>query len=639
MVEAPPGPLLCIAGAGSGKTRTLTYRVARLLETGFAPDSILLLTFTNRAAREMVGRVTELCGKLIDPKRLQGGTFHHAAYALVREFAPVLGLPSKLSVLDRGDASELMETVVAELGLANGPRRFPKGDVLVDVCSSAINTQTSIPRVLATRMPQFLPLEDAVIAAARGFTQRKRAQGLLDFDDLLLYWKQLLVDHPEVRARLQQRFRAVLVDEYQDTNRIQGELVDLLAAGHGNVTVVGDDAQSIYSFRGADLSNLIEFPARYPGTRVCRLTRNYRSSPEILALANASIAHNQRQFPKELVSARPPGMAPALVPLRDALQQAEFVGQRVVELHADGVPLSEMAVLYRAHAQVLEVQLELARRGLPFTVRSGLRFSETAHVKDVLAFLRLLANPSDELAFKRVLKRVPGVGPQSAHALFLVCGKLAGGAPTLEALLSEAFLEASPAKSRAGLAALTAQLRTLEGLRTSPGELIRTLLEGGYREALLLEYGADGEARIQDLESLASFAAQYREVEPFLTEIALLTDLSGDRPRPTDPEERVVLSSIHQAKGLEWRVVFVIGLAEGRFPSARSMREQAELEEERRVFYVACTRAGDELYLTHPLIAEAGDRERRLLGPSTFIQELGGDPPVYERIEIETQPA
>ncbi|HMC35938.1 MAG TPA: ATP-dependent helicase, partial [Myxococcales bacterium] len=332
---SPQGPTLVIAGAGSGKTRTLTYRVARLIEEGVAPDRILLLTFTNKAAREMMARVAALCR--IDGRKLVGGTFHHVAHGLLRDHGARLGYGDQFGLLDREDAKDLMASATADLGLGVGQRRFPRADVLVDLYSTAVNTQRPIADVLARERPQFGALEEEILRVARRFAERKTQMNAMDFDDLLMNWKRLLVEVPQTCQVLQGKFDAILVDEYQDTNLLEGEIVDRMAALHRNALVVGDDAQSIYSFRGAHFENILAFPERYPECRQFKLTVNYRSTPQILALANHSIACNARQFPKQLSACREDGVLPALVPLRDVHQQAEFVAQRILELREEGI--------------------------------------------------------------------------------------------------------------------------------------------------------------------------------------------------------------------------------------------------------------------------------------------------------------
>jgi DNA helicase-2/ATP-dependent DNA helicase PcrA len=636
VVEAGEGPILVIAGAGTGKTRTLTWRVARLVADGVAPESILLLTFTNKAAREMLRRVEEVCR--VDTRRIAGGTFHHVAHDLLRAHGEALGYARGYSILDREDGRDVMTAAIADCGLAVGARRFPKADVLVDLVSMAVNTQTPLADVLATRRPQFVPLTEEVLRVARRYAERKHALNAMDFDDLLLNWKILLAEHEPVRRALAARFLHVLVDEYQDTNRLQGDVVDLLSAEHRNLCVVGDDAQSIYSFRGAHFENILEFEQRYPDARRFDLTVNYRSSPQILALSNASIAANVRQFEKELSSVRRDGVLPALVPCRDVQQQAAFVAQRVLEIRDEGIPLPEIAVLYRAHHHSMEIQFELARRGIPFVVRSGVRFFEAAHVKDVLAHLRFAQNPGDELALKRCLKVTPGVGTATAEAVWSAfAARRRGGRGTVDELLAPDVASQVPGKGRAGYARLAQLLRGLTRKPTAdlPGDAIEKVLEGGYEEYLRAEF-LNADQRIEDIEQLAQYARGYEDTEAFLAEIALLTELSAETvAEGGEPDEKMVLSSVHQAKGLEWRAVFVVWLADGRFPSAQALKDLTGEEEERRLFYVACTRAKDELVLTYPVVAAPRDRERVVMKASRFLDELPAEPELYERWQLD----
>jgi DNA helicase II / ATP-dependent DNA helicase PcrA len=645
VVEAGEGPILVIAGAGSGKTRTLTWRVARLLADGVEPESILLLTFTNKAAREMLRRVEEVCR--IETRRLSGGTFHHVAHELLREHGAALGYARGYSILDREDSRDVMAAAIAECGLAVGARRFPKADVLIDLVSMAVNTQTPLADVLAERRPQFAPMTDDVLRVARRYAERKHGMNAMDFDDLLLNWKVLLAEHEPVRRVVAGRFRHVLVDEYQDTNRLQGDVVDLIAGEHRNLCVVGDDAQSIYSFRGAHFANILEFEKRYPDARRFDLTVNYRSTPQILSLANASIAANVRQFEKELSSVRGDGTLPAVVPCRHVEQQAAFVAQRVLELRDEGIPLPEIAVLYRAHHHSMEIQFELARRGIPFVVRSGVRFFEAAHVKDVLAHLRFARNPGDELALKRCLRLAPGVGTATAEGVWSAfdarrChGALRQGQgerTLVDALLAPDVASHVPPKGRAGYRRLVDLLRALARPPTSelPGEAIEKVLEGGYEDFLKAEF-LNADSRIEDVRQLAEYARGYEDTETFLSEIALLTELSAETvSEGGEPDEKMVLSSVHQAKGLEWRAVFVVWLADGRFPSAQALKDRDGEEEERRLFYVAATRAKDELYLTYPVVAAPRDRERVVMKASRFLEEIPpAEPELFERWHLD----
>jgi DNA helicase-2/ATP-dependent DNA helicase PcrA len=489
--------------------------------------------------------------------------------------------------------------------------------------------------VIATQAPQFVALEEEILRVARRYAERKAQMNAMDFDDLLLNWKRLLVEIPAARDSISRRFSAVLVDEYQDTNRLQGEIVDAMAAPHGNLLVVGDDAQSIYAFRGAHFENILKFPERHTGCRQLRLVTNYRSTPAILALANASISRNRKQFEKELRPHREGGVVPALVPLRDVHQQAEFVAQRLLELREEGIPLREMAVLYRAHTHSMELQMELARRGIPFLVRAGVRFFEQAHIKDVLAHLKFIQNPQDELSFKRIVKLVPGIGAASADALWAQVEQWLrqGRDPRTQI---DALTQHVPPKARSGLRALAGALQTLVATRSQPSEMIRCVLhEGGYGEALKQRY-ANAQARQDDVLQLADYALQAESLEQLLADLTLLDSLEAeDVIEGAEPDEKLTLSSVHQAKGLEWRAVFLIWLADGRFPSAPALRAADGEEEERRLFYVAVTRAKDELYLTYPMMQEERDQARLLLRPSRFLDELPDSPAPYEKWSIE----
>lgn len=631
VATAPEGPLLLLAGAGSGKTRTLIYRVAYLLAHGVLPSQILLMTFTNRAAREMMTRAAELTRT--DVRRMTGGTFHHVANGILREHAGLIGFGRNFGILDREDSKDLLETCAAEVNQTPGDRRFPKADVLVSLFGYCLNTQLSVPDALARRYAQFAPLAEPIDALSRRYAERKRDLNLMDFDDLLSHWKSLLLAQPEVRAEMGRRYRFILVDEYQDTNLLQADIVDLMAEGHRNVLAVGDDAQSIYSFRGASFENILSFPERYAGAQIHKLTVNYRSTPQILELANRSIAKAQRGFPKTLTAVREGGPMPAVVACRDVYQQAEFVAQRVLELRDEGIALEEMAVLYRAHHQSLELQLELTRRNVPFQVRSGLRFFEQAHIKDVLSYLRIFHNPQDELAWKRALRLSPGIGAVTADKTWLL---IKGAAEPVLALSEPRVLATLPRRSQPGLQKLGETLRRLHDIgRDHPSELVASVLESGYAKHLIATYD-NGAARVDDVLQLAAYAQSFHGLEELLSELSLLASFSAENvAKGGEPDEHVTLSSVHQAKGLEWRVVFVVWLADGRFPSMPALRDPEGEEEERRLFYVACTRAKDELMLTYPLVHQSFDRERILVARSRFIDELGTRELPYDRWTLE----
>src|SRR5689334_10586282 len=433
-VTAPPGPALVIAGAGSGKTRTLTYRVAYLLEQGIPPDRVLLLTFTNKAAGEMMRRVTDLLGHEL--AALWGGTFHSIGNRILRTHAKLLGFERDFTILDREDAKHLISTCVGESDIDVKATRFPKAEVLGDIFSLAVNTEKSIPQIIAEEYGYFDTLAPQIEDIRQRYAARKRATNAMDFDDLLVLWLKLLQDHADVRELYQRRFQFILVDEYQDTNKLQSDLIDLLAARHQNVMVVGDDAQSIYAWRGANYQNILKFPERYPKAKVYKIEVNYRSTPEILAVANAAIAANTEQFTKELTAAKKSGQKPVLVVCGDGNQQAAFIAQRVLELREEGRNLNEMAVLYRSHFHALELQLEFTRRNIPFSITSGIRFFEQAHIKDVSAYLKLVTNPTDELSFKRIVRMLPGVGAKAADKLWTTFTSSTGSGRSDEAQIS-----------------------------------------------------------------------------------------------------------------------------------------------------------------------------------------------------------
>ena len=628
VVKAAGGPILVIAGAGSGKTRVVTYRVAYLIESGVDPSRILLLTFTNKAAREMLHRVEVLVPTAGGAGgRVWGGTFHHIGNRILRRHAPLVGYQPNYSILDRDDAKKLMNSCLSDLKINPRKSRFPKGEVIGSLWGLAVNTRKPIAEIVLERVPYFHGFLDDIQAVVERYRNRKRELNVMDFDDLLFYWETLLREHPEVRQRYNEQFQHLLVDEYQDTNRLQADVLDLLARQHGNIMVVGDDSQSIYSFRGANFANILTFPERYPGSKIYKLEVNYRSTPEILHLANTSIVHNRYQFPKELQTIRPPGSRPILVPVQDIMEQASFVAQKLEEINQQGVPLAQMAVLYRAHYHSMELQMELSRRRIPYEVRSGLRFFEQAHIKDVSSYLKITSNPLDELAWKRVLLLYPKIGKSTADKIWQMV--LSGFLNPQTAMDAPEVLQKIPGRVRENWRLFSRTLSMLRDLEktSGPGGMIDRVLQEGYESYLQSKY-PDYESRMDDLRQLAAFAYRYSSCQDFLSELALLTSLEGESTpvRGRDENGTVKLSSVHQAKGLEWSVVFIIWLAEGRFPSARSLLESGGEgeEEERRLFYVAITRARDELFLCYPRFAPDRGRREMIQRPSRFIAELSG---------------
>jgi len=639
-VTAPPGPILVIAGAGSGKTRTLTYRVAYLLENGIDPRNILLLTFTNKAAREMLGRVANLLP--VDASGLWGGTFHSVGNRILRRHGSALGYSSGFSIMDREDQKDLIDTVVANAGIDPKEIRFPKGDVLAEIFSFVVNTENTLEELLAEKFPYFLPLLDKIRDVHERYEKKKKATNSMDFDDLLQKTLSMFQQHERIAEVYRRQFQFILVDEYQDTNKIQADLVDLLARDHHNVMVVGDDAQSIYSWRGANFQNILEFPKRYPDAQVFKIEMNYRSVPEILEVANAAIAANVQQFRKHLSATRESkALKPALVALNDGAEQAQFVAQRILELRDENVDLNDIAVLYRAHYHAVELQLELSRRGIPYQITSGIRFFEQAHIKDVTSFIRFVANPRDQVAFNRMVKLLPGIGNRTAENLWQAWEKsvVAAGvdhgpeeaaapagvnAPGYSQRLLAMNVSAKSKKMWTQLAHTLDEIAP-GGQPNPPSEMIASVVEAIYDDYAKVNF-TNYELRREDLDQLAVFARQFKDVHEFLAQLALISNVDAEaRSTQGADNEAVNLSSVHQAKGLEFHTVFVIWLTDGMFPSSRSLDTREALEEERRLFYVAITRARDELYLTYPQRRLSGGYGDVFQRPSRFLQEISND--------------
>ncbi len=639
-VTAPPGPILVIAGAGSGKTRTLTYRVAYLLENGIDPRNILLLTFTNKAAREMLNRVANLLP--VDASGLWGGTFHSVGNRILRRHGSALDYSSGFTIMDREDQKDLIDTVVAGAGIDPKEIRFPKGDVLAEIFSFVVNTENPLEELLAEKFPYFLPLLDKIQDVHARYEKKKKATNSMDFDDLLQKTLSMFQQHERIAEFYRRQFQFILVDEYQDTNKIQADLVDLLARDHRNVMVVGDDAQSIYSWRGANFQNILEFPKRYPDAQVFKIEMNYRSVPEILEVANAAIAANVQQFRKHLSATRESkALKPALVALNDGAEQAQFVAQRILELRDENVDLNDIAVLYRAHYHAVELQLELSRRGIPYQITSGIRFFEQAHIKDVTSFVRFVANPRDEVAFNRMVKLLPGIGNRTAENLWreweagIVAADVDRGseresgpagvsAPGYSERLQAMHV---PAKSKTLWTQLAHTLDEIApgGQPNPPSEMITSVVEAIYDDYAKVNF-TNYELRREDLEQLAVFARQFKDVHEFLSQLALISNVDAEiAPTQSADKEAVNLSTVHQAKGLEFHTVFVIWLTDGMFPSSRSLNTRDALEEERRLFYVAITRARDELYLTYPQMRLSGGYGDVFQRPSRFLQEIQND--------------
>ncbi len=621
VLDSGAGPCVVLAGAGSGKTRTITFRVARLLSDGVPPERILLLTFTNKAAREMMGRLLSLVGP--EAQGIWGGTFHSIANRLLRPRAEFLHLTSRYTILDSDDAQSLLKSILKERKISRTERVFPTPSVLASILSFASNTGSSIEDVIAWKHPSFESFASEIQEIAQEFVTRKAQSNGVDFDDLLKGWLALL-KHPDIGNGLRAQFDWILVDEFQDTNALQDEIVWEMGRGHENVLVVGDDAQSIYAFRGADVRNMLTFPDRWKGTKLFRLVTNYRSTPEILDLANASLAHNEKQFEKNLVALRPHGERPRWVSVTSARTEAKIVMERIVRAQTSGATLSNIAVLFRSAAHAQSLEFELLQHDIPYEIRGGMKFFDRAHTKDVLAYLRLVANPADEPAWLRSLALAPGIGGATAT---MIAGR-ARALGDLEEIFQESFTLALPPRARAGFEWFTDLLRRVMAVRPKPGDMIRAILLAGYRDILEREY-PDYRDRIEDLESLAIFADTYADVIPFLTDVTLVEDAGVAREKHVTGE-RLVLSTIHQAKGLEWDQVFLIHASDGCFPNRRAMEEEGGMEEERRLFYVAVTRARRLLTILSPALV--GYDSFNFAGPSEFLTEVS--PRLFEREEV-----
>ncbi|MFH1390242.1 MAG: ATP-dependent helicase [Candidatus Margulisiibacteriota bacterium] len=630
IVTAPGGPMLVIAGAGSGKTRTITYRVAYLVESGIPLDRIMLVTFTNKAAREMVARAESLLKT--DIRDLCGGTFHHVGNMLLRRHAKLIGYESNFTILDRADAKDLIDNCVADCGIDTKAKRFPKGDNLAGLFGLAVNTGRQIADVIAYNYAQFEPQTEEIESVYKTYNQHKRKSNLMDFDDLLFNWWKLLAEHEDVAKRYSGKFLHLLVDEYQDTNHLQAKIMDIMAREHRNIMVVGDDSQSIYSFRGAHFKNIINFPKVYPDAAVYKLEVNHRSTPEILMIANASISLAKEKFDKRLKANRPAGQKPVVVPLVNVFSQASFIAQRMLELRDEGNSLNEMAVLYRSHYQSMEIQMELTKRGIPFEVRSGIRFFEEAHIKDVLAFLKIFHNPKDEISWTRILKLLPKVGPRTAEKVF---NHISQTIDAVAAITADEAVSLVPAAAQRDFRIFQQTLRDLQDKIDSPAEMIKIIASSNYAEYIKGQY-ANFRERLEDLEQMGSYATQFKSLEDLLSSLALVSGIESETivDGGEVEKEACVLSSVHQAKGLEWRIVFVVWLADGRFPSYLSFNKEEEMEEERRLFYVAVTRAKDELYLTYPLVYSGYEGEV-LLKESRFLEEIPEN--YYEKWTVEEE--
>ncbi len=589
------GPLLVIAGAGTGKTRTLIYRLAQLIERGVTPERILLLTFTRRAAQEMLARAERLVGSA--SKRVQGGTFHATGHRLLRQFGPDAGLPRDFSIMDQGDAEDLMQLARAALGYGKQEKRFPKKETLHYIYSRHLNVERPVERILEEEYPQFADFGRDIVRIFAEYTSRKSERNLVDYDDLLLFWAMMLEQSPALADRISGLYDHVLVDEYQDTNLLQARILRGLCRRHTNITVVGDDAQSIYSFRGALFRNILDFPKQFPDTHIVALEQNYRSTQPILDVTNTIISRALERFTKSLWTQRGGSDAPWLVTARDEQAQTRFVVDRILELHEEGTPLREIAVLVRAGYMSADLEIELTNRNIPFEKWGGIKFLEAAHVKDVLAFLRVLENPRDEVSWYRILMLMPGIGDVTARAMMESMADRSWDPDAFSHFVP-------PPRARDAHTGLADLIRRLRGVRHEDGGVGEDIDEiRALYDSILSERYDRSEPRLADLDQLRVIAAAYPDRSAFLAALALeppsnTQDLGGGSDSDDDV---LVISTVHSAKGKEWDAVFVIWAVDGWFPSSRSLDDEDQLEEERRLMYVAATRARNHLAITYPL--------------------------------------
>ncbi len=608
-VEIMDGPVLVIAGAGSGKTRTLVYRVARLIQQGVEPDKILLLTFTRKAAATMLARASQIVG--YQCQQVAGGTFHGFAHKMLRRYGHLIGYPSNFTILDRADMLDLLHLLARQLELTGPGRQFPRKSTLASIVSKTENCGGSVLKVIEQGYPHLigeLPGLEKLIPVYRRY---KKVHALMDYDDLLLNWRDVLKENAEVRESMGSWFRYIMVDEYQDTNAAQAEIVHLMACGHHNVMVVGDDAQSIYSFRGANFKNIMDFPDMFSGTRIIKLEKNYRSTQPNLDCTNAIIANAREKFTKQLTAQRKGGNPPYLYTAKEEVDQARFVADRVQELLKDGFKPSDIAILFRAGFHSFHLETELSRRGIIFVKRGGLRLIESAHIKDLLALLRILINPLDRLSWSRILLLIERLGLKSAEKIF---AQLIKSEDPVECL-STYNTKAAWGETVRGLGSI---LKRLHSMPVDLGDLLLQL-EKWYRPHLKRIHHEDYPKRLQELAHLRGIAARYDDA------VSMLADLALDPPEQEDIEkerDKLVLSTMHSAKGLEWKAVLILSLAEGRFPSPAASFGNKEIEEERRLFYVAATRAKDFLCFCYPAFVSVSGTGLLPARPSRFLEEI-----------------
>lgn len=619
-VKSKEGPILVIAGAGSGKTKTLTYRVARLIEDGIKPENILLLTFTKKAAAEMLSRATIVLDNRCE--KVAGGTFHSFANIILRKYSKLLGLKNNFTIMDRTDCEDVINHIVGQL-FPKKEKRFPKKSTLLDIYSKSINKVTPTKQIIADEFPQFAHCEDKIIEVHKAYVVYKRENSVLDYDDLLLYIKLLLENNEELRKRLSNEYKYIMVDEYQDTNTLQADVIRLLASEHHNIMAVGDDAQSIYSFRGANFRNILDFPKIFENTKIIKLEQNYRSSQNILKLTNEIISKAKEKYTKNLFSNITSPQVPALICAKDTQMEADFICQRILELLDEDISLSDICVLTRNARMSYNLEIELSKRAIPFQKFGGPKFMETAHIKDIVAHLRVILNPDDVISLTRILLLLKGVGASTVNSIMpIIKGDLK---PDVK------LLPSNKSQSLVPLFKTLGQLRDFSTTK-KPEEIVSAVIN--YYRPILKDKYDDFSKREKDLDHFEYLSTQYSNLEDFISDLALEppdASVEGMYKKNSD-DEALTISTIHSAKGLEWDSVFIIGAVDGRFPSAYSFNSEEEMDEELRLMYVATTRAKNNLYITYPVDMYDYSMNMVLSKPSRFLDGIPDD--VLERWDI-----
>ncbi len=612
-VTSKEGAILVIAGAGSGKTKTLTYRVARLIEDGIKPENILLLTFTKKAAAEMLSRATLVLDNRCE--KVAGGTFHSFANIILRKYSKLLKLKNNFTILDKTDCEDIINHITGQL-YPKKEKRFPKKSTILEIYSKSVNKETPTKTIIEEEFPQFAHCEDKIIEIHKAYVAYKRENSVLDYDDLLLYVKLLLENNDNLRKNLSNQYKYIMVDEYQDTNTLQADVIKLLASEHNNIMAVGDDAQSIYSFRGANYRNILDFPKIFPDTKIIKLEQNYRSTQNILKLTNAIISKAKEKYAKTLFSEIQSPVVPALICAKDTQMEADFICQRILELLDEDVSLSDICVLARNARMSYSLEIELSKRAIPFQKFGGPKFMETAHIKDIVAHLRVIINPDDIISLTRILLLLRGIGAATINSIM----------PVIKGQLNP-DIKLLPANKSTSLVPL---LSILEKLRNQiatkkPADIVEEIIN--YYRPILKDKYDDFSKREKDLDHFQYLAGQYSNLEDFISDMALEPPDSSVEGmyKNNIADEALTISTIHSAKGLEWDSVFIIGAVDGRFPSAYSFNSEEEMDEELRLMYVASTRAKNNLYITYPVDMYDYSMNMVLSKPSRFLDGIPDD--------------